>query len=306
MNRKPIRATSSARRAGFTLVELLVVIGIIALLLGILLPALNRAREAGKAAVCKSNLHQIGLAMQMYRNDNHDFFYAYVSPVYGDGKVHYDDYNNYGVWDYPAPNTTPRPPNSPYTYWGVAYEPQVSRAAALYTGKDAENMFKNVRALWRCPSSNFTDPDPGSGLAYTDPGKPATYGLNRFVWGQRAGSFRNPTQVIVCQDSVEHTMDGNGDMLTAYEVASTGSTTDAHAFLSGLSWTKDTAHGNLYQWQIGTYSYSAGAAIHEFFRHNNTCNCLRLDGHVDTVPFTHGLDIPFSWYSGQFGKSTNG
>jgi len=55
---------------GFTLIELLVVIAIISILAGLLLPSLGRARDRGRAITCVENLHQLGIAVQMYVDDN--------------------------------------------------------------------------------------------------------------------------------------------------------------------------------------------------------------------------------------------
>ena len=60
------------RHSAFTLIELLTVIGIIAILTAIMMPALSKARESARRVACRGNLHGIGLGFRMYLDDNRD------------------------------------------------------------------------------------------------------------------------------------------------------------------------------------------------------------------------------------------
>lgn len=65
----------------FTFFELLVVIAIIAILVGMLVPTLGRAKESGRRTHCISNLRQIGLGIQMYRDENSDRPWCFVRDI---------------------------------------------------------------------------------------------------------------------------------------------------------------------------------------------------------------------------------
>jgi len=184
-------------RRAFTLVELLVVIGIIALLIAILLPSLNRAREASYTVKCMSNLRQIGMAFQMYTQDNKGKF-----PTSARGSI-----------------------KSPYLdedwiYWQPGRDVTQSRIVK-YLGHFKQDVFicpaDNLEAhLKRFPQANPTaypysytmSVYYNSESANMYPNSAGTYGTKEYYPALRIGNIRNPSEKVLVLEEDEHTSNG--------------------------------------------------------------------------------------------------
>jgi prepilin-type N-terminal cleavage/methylation domain-containing protein/prepilin-type processing-associated H-X9-DG protein len=163
----------------FTLIELLVVIAIIALLMAILTPALQRAKETARDTICRSNLRDVGLAILIYL-DGHGRKMPDSSLT--NGFLWYDSYKRI------------RSTDDAEAYWGVAYKDYIKETK-----------------IFGCPSYRHV-----AELIYPDDPDlihEAAYGLNYNVSGKLTTQIRRHAELIVCHDHVEPKMEqGSVDM----------------------------------------------------------------------------------------------
>lgn len=247
------RSTPQTIKKAFTLVELLVVVGIIALLVAILVPSLQQARELANSSVCQANLKTVGLAMLLYTADN-DY---YMPPYYGDlsgadsvgytgppGSTHYSNWAQ-GVlmtfWfkggNYPDP---PRDGN------GVLQP---------YTGSSAGGL----GTILTCPTLN-SGPSP---MYLTWAGS----GWDGWIWGER-GFALNYNNVM------KRMADGSLAHLKVNEIVNPSTLI---YMADGSGWGQAIYEG-LYD---VTEQYTAVVPAD---RHLGNFNMVFCDGHVETGP----------------------
>jgi general secretion pathway protein G len=169
-------------RKGFTLVELLTVIGIIAVLAAIIFPVFSAAKRRGKAATCVSNVHQIGLSILAYAEDNGDQFPFAVDP---------SDKFTPQIWAR-SPDWQALIPTMPFL-------------------QEVLQPYEKSREIWKCPADNgfkvedFTDED-----LWALPSAYAKFGTS-YVWRTeiafrhiRISQFQEGPRVNVIFDAAGH------------------------------------------------------------------------------------------------------
>jgi prepilin-type N-terminal cleavage/methylation domain-containing protein len=157
---------------GFTLVELLVVIGIIALLIAILLPALNKVRKASQRTVCQSNVRQLCMGVLNYCNENRDWYPTCAAPADGAAYIEYPD--DWLYWQ--AARTTPT---------GATLDDSPIAKCLKMRGEQ-------LKTVLRCPADTFDGRLPWNGLP---PALQASQGPYLYSYSISQGVGRNDARL---------------------------------------------------------------------------------------------------------------
>ncbi len=269
---KSERTLRGCKLRGFTLIELLVVIAIIAVLLAIIMPTMRKVKEVTRETLCKSNLKNVGLAVQMYLDDY-------------DRKIPDTGSSNGFLWFEADGVTYRKAGSSSGTYWGTFYRDYI----------------KNQTKIFGCPSFQTTT---GTRLIYTYTGNEkssdsdfviqnAAFGLNHHDRARRnrnTNTIYRLSEFLYASDHAEPRPDGGSD--------DSFHNNDVIGAMNLTGYRQGAGRSYSYR-QI----FRHNVRYPDPYKTGGRANILWLDGHVTALEETTGDDVLLRWYTGDKPKA---